>query len=215
MNDFTVIILSAFGGGVGACLGAYIKEKGKNLATKEDIADITDQVEGVKQAYHQDLETLKNELARTLVVSQQQIEKEISVYYELCELLGEIRAEYYRVMPGYRGIDPPNAERQEDFRAFNRKLMSLQVLLDQRSPFYSPKIKEKAFKIMNVASERSTDGMLAEGQRMTGFWGKEDQVRKVFFGLHEELYELVRLRIEELKMPPVQQVNEMSLKLEA
>jgi hypothetical protein len=201
MNDFTVILLSAVGGGVGAYIGAYIKEKGKNLATKEDVADITDQVEGVKKSYHQDLETLKNELARTLVISQHQIEKEVSSYYELCDLLGEIRAEYYIVMPGHRGFDPPKEERREDFKAFNKKLMSLQILLDQRAPFYSVTIKKKAFDIMSVASQRSTDGMLAEGQPMSGFWKDEDQVRKRFFGLHEELYMLVRERVEEMKTP--------------
>lgn len=46
-------------------LPGYIKEKGKNLATKEDIAGITDQIEQVKVEYSKQLELYKSELWRT------------------------------------------------------------------------------------------------------------------------------------------------------
>jgi hypothetical protein len=40
-------------------LPGYLSEKGKNLATKEDISKITDDIEKVKSTYNQLLETLK------------------------------------------------------------------------------------------------------------------------------------------------------------
>jgi hypothetical protein len=43
-------------------LPGYIKEKGKNLATKEDIADITDQIEQVKTEYSKQLELYKSDI---------------------------------------------------------------------------------------------------------------------------------------------------------
>lgn len=43
-------------------LPGYIKEKGKNLATKEDIAGITDQIEQVKTEYSKQLEIYKSEI---------------------------------------------------------------------------------------------------------------------------------------------------------
>ena len=39
----------------------YVSEKAKNLATKEDIADITDRIEGVKSGYAHSLEKAKCE----------------------------------------------------------------------------------------------------------------------------------------------------------
>jgi hypothetical protein len=42
----------------------YFKEKGKNLATKEDIKDITDKVESVKASYNESLERHKIELQK-------------------------------------------------------------------------------------------------------------------------------------------------------
>lgn len=41
---------------------AYVKEKSKNLATKEDISEITDKVEGVKNQYAKDLEKYRSEI---------------------------------------------------------------------------------------------------------------------------------------------------------
>lgn len=43
---------------------AYNEEKGKNLATKEDIADITKRIESVKDSYNKALETHKIELQK-------------------------------------------------------------------------------------------------------------------------------------------------------
>lgn len=47
------------------CFGlweSYFKEKGKNFATKEDIGDITKEVEDVKQFFNESLEKFKHEL---------------------------------------------------------------------------------------------------------------------------------------------------------
>ena len=43
---------------------AYNEEKGKNLATKEDIADITNRIESVKDSYNKALESHKIELQK-------------------------------------------------------------------------------------------------------------------------------------------------------
>jgi hypothetical protein len=43
-------------------LSTYFQEKGKNLATKEDIGVITDEVERVRSQYVSDLERLKADL---------------------------------------------------------------------------------------------------------------------------------------------------------
>ncbi len=43
---------------------SYFTEKGKNLATKEDIKDITDKVESVKASYNEALERHKLELQK-------------------------------------------------------------------------------------------------------------------------------------------------------
>ena len=44
-------------------LPAYFNEKGKNLATKEDIKEITDKIESVRFEYLGKLEGVKSELS--------------------------------------------------------------------------------------------------------------------------------------------------------
>ena len=42
---------------------AYLREKGKNLATREDIGGITDAIEQARLRYHEELERLKSTLS--------------------------------------------------------------------------------------------------------------------------------------------------------
>lgn len=72
MEDFLVIlqILTLFGiGGIyffKKYLFSYSSEKGKNLATKEDIEEITRKIENVKSEYLIELETVRVELSKSL-----------------------------------------------------------------------------------------------------------------------------------------------------
>ncbi|MDP3228147.1 MAG: hypothetical protein Q8N13_09220 [Acidovorax sp.] len=52
------LIMILLAGGA-AYLGTYLAEKGKNLATKEDVEKITDKVEAVKRQHQEVLENLK------------------------------------------------------------------------------------------------------------------------------------------------------------
>jgi hypothetical protein len=50
-------------------ISSYLGEKGKNLATKEDIKAITEEVEAVKAQYTRSVEEFRNALARELELS--------------------------------------------------------------------------------------------------------------------------------------------------
>lgn len=94
-------IMSLFGSlGIGALVGggivflliksfipSYLSEKGKNLATKEDIATITDKVESVKTDYAKVLEEIRsnNQLKLAEIEREKNIKKE--VFLEAVEAL--------------------------------------------------------------------------------------------------------------------------------
>lgn len=94
-------VISLFGSfGLGAVIGAgiiflllksflpsYLSEKGRNLATKEDIAAITDKVESVKTDYAKVLEELRsnNQLKLAEIEREKNIKKE--VYLQAVEAL--------------------------------------------------------------------------------------------------------------------------------
>lgn len=92
LEEIEKIITIAGSFGVGAILGggvlyyfiksyipAYLSEKGKNLATKEDVGAITEEVEAVKSGYAEILEEVKvsNQLKISAIEREQNIKKEV------------------------------------------------------------------------------------------------------------------------------------------
>lgn len=62
INIITWIILIIGGFFLKSYLPGYFQKKGENLATKEDIKEITEKVEGIKAEYAKQLELYKNEI---------------------------------------------------------------------------------------------------------------------------------------------------------
>jgi hypothetical protein len=97
-----ITIVGSFG--VGAILGggvlfylmksyipAYLSEKGKNLATKEDIAAITEEMEAVKSGYAKILEEVRvsNQLKISAIEREQNMKRE--VYMDAVEAISKIQ----------------------------------------------------------------------------------------------------------------------------
>lgn len=76
-------VLAACIGGLASGAGAYLAEKGKGRATKEDIQEITEKVEDVKATYLRQIEDLKAEYVRQL--------EDIKAHHQLRTLVAERR----------------------------------------------------------------------------------------------------------------------------
>jgi hypothetical protein len=57
-----IFVSSSLSAGVGAFLGNYLKKKGENLATKEDLHDLVEQVQAVTKATKEIESTISSEL---------------------------------------------------------------------------------------------------------------------------------------------------------
>ena len=92
-------VVSTLGLGLTLLLGrtflpAYLNEKGKNLASKDDLAHLTDLVEKVKASYVADLERLKashstdlERIKATLLSEAQVTERRRQMYDAICKSL--------------------------------------------------------------------------------------------------------------------------------
>jgi hypothetical protein len=69
---------------------SYTKEKGKNLATKEDIHEITERIESVKTDYAKSLEAVKSKLQLESALKGAYQQKCLTALTEINELLVEI-----------------------------------------------------------------------------------------------------------------------------
>lgn len=90
MNPYLNFALILAASGLGAYLASYLKQKGKNLATKEDVDALTRAVEDAKQDYREQMERLKSDLQRILIVSKIQIEREVSFLPRTLQSLGRL-----------------------------------------------------------------------------------------------------------------------------
>ena len=90
-------------------LPSYFTEKGKNLATKEDIKEITDKIESVKTYYTKEIEAYKKQLE--LLEKRQEISAQvidlINRYKEIPttpgkendEILRNLEKDYFKLVP--------------------------------------------------------------------------------------------------------------------
>src|SRR5882724_11855131 len=78
--QFVYYILAAIISICGGWFGAYLKQKGKNLATKEDVEEITTKVESVKTEFGAKLESFKTNLDARRDYSQLRYEREMAVF---------------------------------------------------------------------------------------------------------------------------------------
>lgn len=72
-------------------LPSYAGEKGKNLATKEDVAEITRLVEGAKAESQRDLEGVKAAISSRLGINQFRYEREFEMLVELAQKVIAVR----------------------------------------------------------------------------------------------------------------------------
>ena len=82
--DFTPILVgwlgAAIAGGLGAYFGAYLSRKGENLATKEDIADITKLQEGVRHDFQSLTERMRAVESMRMAVAEERFEAHQAAY---------------------------------------------------------------------------------------------------------------------------------------
>ena len=122
---------------------SYFKEKGKNLATKEDIGKITEEVQSVKQSFDKSLENHKSRLLRDFEESKHIIALCQELDRELVNLLGECT--YLSNLGRDHGRDAINKESLKDV------LDPLGEFLSKYSNRYS--INENARSIIELYEE--------------------------------------------------------------
>jgi hypothetical protein len=76
LHTWTLLLVGALAL-IGGYFGSYLRTKARNLATKEDIEEITNKVESIKVEYAKQLELLQQEHRRLL--QQQELKHKLSV----------------------------------------------------------------------------------------------------------------------------------------
>lgn len=120
-------------------LPSYVVEKGKNLATKEDIADITERIESVKASYAADLEGVRAAITSRLGVHQFRYQREYDLLLQLSEKVVTLRDAALALRPTGEFVDPDesaDARRLRKWQRYHAAGRDLYVFYEARQAFF-------------------------------------------------------------------------------
>jgi len=170
---------------------SYFKKKGENLATKEDIEEITKKMEGIKAS-----------MGSQLFVHQTRYQNEFNILMDLSEKLIELRDSALRLRPIIDQINPGQTEderKQERLKQYHTAALEFYKLYETRKPFYPDGIyagiKKLDYIVWNevVQYRHSSDrGRDFDAQ----YWEKAKANAEQISKIADEVIELIRNRIK-------------------
>jgi hypothetical protein len=135
-------------------LPSYFKEKGKNLAQKEDITSITTLVEKVKVDYNSQIERLKADLNKSIHVHKLQFETEFRAYKDIWEKLILLRNKTFELRPIVDKYVATEEEKDkmkfERLKNFAESFTSFAQLAEKNKPFYPEMIWKELESLLQV-----------------------------------------------------------------
>ena len=116
-------------------LPAYAAQKGENLATKEDIAEITTSIESVKSGYAHELEGVRAAIESRLGIHQFRYQREFEILVRLSKKVVELRDATVMLRPESEYVNPDESENDRK----RRKLARYTTASREFYQFYEPR----------------------------------------------------------------------------
>ena len=188
---------------INSYLPKYFGKKGENLATKEDISEITNKIETVKHDYARQLESTKAELSAQLSTHGFRYEKEYEVLSELTALLVEVRDASLSLRPTMDFKDPSKKEdeiKNERLQRFFEAGRALYLSREKKRPFYPAEIYEAILTVENTARSESIkyrykDPFKLDGESFLSYWEEAEKNQKEIASLADAAMEHIRRRV--------------------
>jgi Txe/YoeB family toxin of Txe-Axe toxin-antitoxin module len=188
------------------CLGAiflpsYLREKGKNLATKEDIGNITEQVERVKVDYTAAIERLRSDLSRTAYVHRVQFDLEIQSYREVWQKAINLRRTTHGLRPlldaAYAEGETEESRRKERLDRYSKALDEFIITVDENKPFYVQGVFEKLNALSRLTYGEAVDYGFQRSDDAE-YWRRAGKNVEKINGLIDDICEAIRSRVSGL-----------------
>lgn len=129
-----IVVVFVVGLLVKAYLPAYFSKKGENLATKEDIGEITEQVERIKTLYSAQMESFRASIAQARLAREEYLHEQKSCLLQFYDLAIELMYEKLAVSFGDLPMD--QGESLMGFQTSFHKLVSDLIKSYQRIVVY-------------------------------------------------------------------------------
>ena len=159
-------------------LPSYLTQKGKNLASKEDLEKLTEQVEGVKAQYSADLERLRFELGRAALIHKAQYETEFGAYKEIWPCLVEVQRTAAALRPMVDFSDAQDeVQRNRRMGEFGEAFNAMQNAIWKNKPFYSAAVHRELQELSRLAHGELIDYQHGDPHRDENYW--QDMVKNI------------------------------------
>src|SRR5689334_21698644 len=118
MNWAFEIVIPLIVIGAAAYVVSYLRKKGENLATREDVEGLTRKVDEVKGVVAAKLELFKWELGRKATIHRLAAEREFQALAEISDCLHELELATASLLPYFERVDPNEPEEQRHAKRF-------------------------------------------------------------------------------------------------
>lgn len=179
-------------------LPAYLAEKGKNLASKEDLEELTRKVEGVRTQYLGELEHLRFDLARASLVYKAQYETEFRVYEEIWQRLVDVQRTVAALRPMLDYTDPKESSeerRSRRLREFGEAFNAMQTAVWKSKPFYSAAVHRELQELSRLIQGEAIDYQHGDPHRDQDYWRDAQKNIEAISNKIEAVCEAIRQRV--------------------
>lgn len=182
LGFYPLVVVLSFGG---AWLGSYLREKGKNLATKEDVSEITTTVESIKA-----------DLATRQHFSRLRYEREMAVYQEVWKAVVVLKDATLALRPP---MSPPTKqdEKKQCWNTFKGAFDKLWEAVDANRPFFPEEIWKEFRELLHICKAEGWDFQGGgEEERWSEWHGRAFERMEQITSKLETLAEVIRKRLD-------------------
>lgn len=178
----------------------YLGKKAENLATKEDISEITKKIETVRHDYASQLEATKADLSAQLKTHGFRYEKEYEVLSELTALLVDLKDASLNLRPAADFKDPTKSQeviKNERLKGLSEAGRALYLYREKKRPFYPSEI----YKAISAVDEIARTELIQfqfhdpEIKSYSKYWQEADKNHEQIATLAEDAMKKIRERV--------------------
>ncbi len=186
--EFIVVAIAAL---IGSWVSSFFRKKGENLATKQDIAGITKEMESVKAV-----------IGTKQYIHQIRYQNEYHIFEELMEKLVEVREIAETLRPVLDSWDPKKSEserKSERLEPYRKALRNLYIYFENKKPFIPENIYDGAKELIEIASKEGATYAHLSPENMGGrikYYEDAEKNVQTISGLADSVIQLIRNRIK-------------------
>jgi len=155
-------------------LRSYTSEKGKNLATKEDVSEITTKVESVRNEHIAQIERLKADLTQQQTINRTQYEMELTAFREVWEALLPVHRAAARLRPmwdsGLEEGETEQSRKRERLAKFYESLVPFGDVVWRHRPFYPANVFDELSELLRLMQLEAVQYRVFDPNRKEDYW---------------------------------------------